>query len=122
MDMAQFAEFLTLVGALDFLRVAVGELGIQQMMILFTVFHEEGITQHDLVERFQFQQGSVSKNCKKLSTYQSTDPRTGEKILLGAGLLRLTSSPEEYRKVECHLTAKGKTIRRQLLGAMSAPG
>ena len=97
---AHFVEFGQMVAALDFIRVAVGELGLQQIMILFTVFSEEGITQHDITERFNFQQGSVSKNCKKLSLYEATDPRTGEKVTMGMGLLKLISSPDEYRKVE----------------------
>jgi DNA-binding MarR family transcriptional regulator len=111
-------EFGNMVAALDFLRVAVGELGLQQLMIILSVFDEEGITQHEITERFHFQQGSVSKNCKKLSTYEVTDPRTGDAITLGLGLIRMISSPDEYRKVECHLTPKGKNIRRQLLAVV----
>jgi DNA-binding MarR family transcriptional regulator len=108
-----------LVAGLDFLRVAVAELGLQQMMILFTIFENEGITQHDLVERFNFHQGSVSKNCKKLSTYEIVDPRTKEPITAGLGLIRLQSATNEYRKVECHLTAKGKNVRKQFYRALS---
>ena len=107
--------FDKMIRAMDFIRTTVGELGLQQMMILFTVFEKEEITQYEITERFNFQQGSVSKNCKKLSTYETVDIRTGEKLTMGLDLIKLIPSVNEYRKLECHLTNKGKNVRKLLL-------
>ena len=111
--------FDKMIRAMDFIRTAVGELGLQQMIILFTVFDEERITQYEITERFNFHQGSVSKNCKKLSTYEITDTRTGDNLTMGFDLIKLIPSVTEYRKLECHLTNKGKNIRKLLLEVLN---
>jgi DNA-binding MarR family transcriptional regulator len=111
--------FDKMIRAMDFIRTTVGELGLQQMMILFTVFEKEGITQYEITERFNFHQGSVSKNCKKLSTFETVDIRTGDKLTMGLDLIKLIPSVTEYRKLECHLTNKGKNIRKLLLEVLN---
>ena len=113
--MAEEKSLGKMISALDFIRTEVGELGIQQMMLLLTIFEEERITQYDLTERYNFQQGSVSKNCKKLSQYEVTDPRTGKNAIIGLDLIKLIPSVTEFRKLECHLTERGEKIRKELL-------
>ena len=110
-------ELKTMVKALEYLRAAVGELGIQQMLMLLTIMDEEGITQSDLAERFNFQQGSVSKNCKRLSRYTTT--RQGQEVVMGMDLIKLIPSVTQFRRLECHLTSRGKQIRKLLKRELS---
>lgn len=103
--------------AIEFLRVAVGEVGFQQLLMLVTIMDEEGITQIEIAERFEMQQGSVSKNCKRLSRYTTT--RQGQEVVMGMDLIKLIPDPNHYRRLGCWLTAQGKSIRKQLIAHLS---
>ena len=99
--------------AINYLRITVGEMGIQQLLMLITIMEEEGITQIEIAERFDFQQGSVSKNCKKLSRYTTT--QRGQEVVVGMDLIKLIPDPKMYRRLGCWLTARGKQIKKELL-------
>lgn len=98
--------------AINFIRIAVGELGIQQMLILLTIMHEEGITQIEIAERFGFQTGSISKNCKKLSLSKTI--QDSKETTHGLDLIKLIPDPKQYRRLGCWLTARGKQIQKEI--------
>ena len=100
--------------ALSFLREEVGELGIQQMLILLTVMSEEGITQIEMAERFGFKTGSISKNCKRLSKIT----HDGKENIHGLGLIKLVPDPQKYRRLGCWLTPKGLKLRMNLISTL----
>ena len=99
--------------AINLLRIVVGDIGIQQMLMLLTIMNEEGITQVELSERFAFQQGSVSKNCKRLSIEKYL--KDGKEVVSGMNLIKLCPDPKRYRRLGCWLTPKGKLIKKELM-------
>ena len=88
--------------AINLLRVAVGKLGIQQMLILLTVMSEEGITRIGMAERFGYKTGRLSKYHKWLSL--SKIIQAGKEITHGLDLIKLVPDPKKYRHLGCRLT------------------
>lgn len=108
------AAVLNFQKALGYLRDHVGDLGLIQIIMLVEIFENDGITQHELQKNLNLLQGTVSKNCRRFATAQVKDPKTGEKHEVGLDLIKLRPDPQEYRRLACYLTSKGKQIKRNL--------
>ena len=100
-----------MVHALELLRTTIGDLGIQQIIMLLTIFEHDGITQHELCEKLNLKQGTVSKNARRMSVVEINNPKTGEKRLEGMDLIALRPDPQQYRRLACVLTSRGKQVR-----------
>lgn len=106
--------------SLAFLRTAVGELGLIQLIMLLEIFERDGITQYELAEDLGLLQGTVSKNCRRFATVEKHDRKTGETFLEGMDLIKLRPDPHEYRRLACFLTGKGKQVKHQLYQHLNA--
>lgn len=95
----------------EFLRRALGELGIVQLNMLIEIFKQDGVTQYELGERLNYKQGTVSKNARRFALVEVTDHKTGEVRKEGMNVITLRPDPVEYRRLACHLTDYGKSLR-----------
>ena len=103
--------------ALDLLKTSVGDLGLIQVLMLLTIFENDGITQHELAEELGLNQGTVSKNCRRFAAMMVRDPRTGQDMYKGMDLITLKQQYDSRRK-GCFLTVKGKGVKRNLYKAL----
>jgi DNA-binding MarR family transcriptional regulator len=87
---------------------------VQRLLILLTVYQNEGLSQGELLEHLDSTSvPALSRNLADLSERTSRKTR-------GPGLLRLRPDPMNLRRKTVHLTAKGREVVAAILGEVGA--
>jgi hypothetical protein len=97
--------------ALRMLRKKLGEMPIQQVIILLATMDEEGITKKTIGDENQMNAQKVSRNAKKLS---DEDPRFDLYRRPIKGLLFAERDAEIHQRHALYLTNEGKRLKKRL--------
>lgn len=93
----------------QFIRKAVAsDLTLSQLAIYLMVCSDEGITMPELAQELDMPQGSLSRNVKRLCSYEEGG------TMQGYDLLTTTPDRRDRKRLAVYLTEKGKALRIEL--------
>lgn len=107
-------ELRKLTAVVRTIRVDVNtDVALPQLHLFLEICLQEGITQHELIDKTGVQAGTISRHLKMLSTYMEED-RKGTRVLKGYKLIEQRPDLYERRRMACSLTPKGKALRDKI--------